>query len=187
MCNKKVFNFEEIKKIIIENQYGIIGIDGDDGAGKTELAKKIVSKFNLYHHINLDKYLIKNKGRYFKEIKFNDLKREIYKLKKERKKLIIEGVLLLKILKKIKIKPDILIYAFRKQYDFDNYFFEQEKFKQIPLKEEIKIREEEMKKLKIVNKDYKIKGLDKELITYKKQFNPVGKADLIYIKEMNNF
>jgi hypothetical protein len=187
MFNKKVFNFEEIKRLIVENQYKIICIDGDDGAGKTRLAKKIINNINNYYHINIDNYLIKNRGRYFKEIKFSDLKQEIYKLKEKNKQFIIEGVVLLKILKKIKIKQDLLIYVFEEQDDFDDYFNKQEKFKQISLKEIIKLREIDLKKLKGIIKDYKINGLDKELITYKKQFNPAEKADVIYITETNNF
>ncbi len=88
----------------------IIGVDGTDGAGKTFLAQAINKSFggNL---ISLDCYLDQNKGEYFSNIRFEQLKQEIERLRRRGSPLFIEGICLLKILDKIETKLNILVYV----------------------------------------------------------------------------
>ena len=84
----------------------IIGIDGFKGSGKSTLS------YYLGHHLrknvlNIDDFVINNKGTYVPSIKWNELKNSINSLQN----VVIEGVCLLKIVDTLNIKLDYIIYC----------------------------------------------------------------------------
>lgn len=106
----------------------VIGIDGADGAGKTTIAKQIAVAINA-SHIELDNFLDKHKGRFIEHIRYNYLKRHLQNAKKLEKTIVIEGVCLLKVLKKLGKNLDYLIYVKRMgPYGlwYDDYYCESE-------------------------------------------------------------
>lgn len=102
----KIYTFLKKKKS------NIIGIDGELGAGKSTISKIIAKKINC-QVIHLDNYLIQKQGVYVNAIKFEELKKDVKKCKFP---VIIEGVCLLYVLKRIDIYPDTLFFVPKKIY-----------------------------------------------------------------------
>ncbi|HSY20032.1 MAG TPA: hypothetical protein VK815_16930 [Candidatus Acidoferrales bacterium] len=80
-------------------------IDGDPGAGKTKLAKKLAKDLGV-KIISLDDFLFENGAPYCAQIKYEALQKVI----SENPRIIIEGVCALKILSKIDLRFDCHIF-----------------------------------------------------------------------------
>lgn len=171
---------------ILENQnYRIIGIDGMDGAGKSFIANKVATKFDL-RHINLDDYVEKNKGQYAPNIKYDLLRRAI---EQSQKPIIIDGVCLLAILNNMSIEPDLLLYVKRMSsygiwHDGDrcevpediDAFISREKES---LRSFAKL-EARLEGIMTNCEEVKYPELSEELIRYHYNFKPHDKASIIY-------
>ncbi len=107
--------FTEIEKLItffkneLNNNVRIIAIDGIDGSGKSYLTTKLAPILNAIH-INLDDFLISNKGGFLKFIKYSELAKRLSKTMQSNCIAIVEGVCVLQVLEKIEISPQIHIY-----------------------------------------------------------------------------
>jgi len=82
-------------------------IDGDQGAGKTTLAKQIAKVLEA-EVISLDDYLLMDGRSYWEQIDYGLL---LSKLSSSGPRVVVEGVCALKILAKIKIRHDYLVFA----------------------------------------------------------------------------
>ena len=95
----------------------IISIDGVGDTGKTTLANLIIEKFGG-EHIEVDNYLTEGKGKYIPFIQYKSLKKDfLYAQARHPTLLIIEGLCILAILKKLKIGSHLSVYI--KQIDKD--------------------------------------------------------------------
>lgn len=168
--------FEKIKT----DRPRLIGIDGINGVGKTSFAKEI--KKLGYKIISLDSFLIKKSGGYFEFIQFDKLA-EVLK-KNSQKYLVIEGVLLLKILERLKISAELFIYLTDSVwlYDWDKEW--DGKYTTMTLEEIIK--DVEQLTDRVINatesrpRKYHMRGLIREVYEYSFDFRPWEKAHLIY-------
>jgi len=169
---------EVIQKILKEHPR-IIGIDGVDGAGKTTIAKRIGK--HSYHRISLDSYLRKNKDGYFKFLKIENLKKDLYNFKNE--PVIIEGILLLKVLEAANINLNYFIYVDDNTW-LDDWLEEYGGRYYNKQLDEI-IAEEEKMVNRVVqvtdpgSKEYKMEGFRKEMFEYSFEYKPWKKADII--------
>ena len=172
-------NTSEISDILKSKSLKIIGIDGIDGIGKTYLAKEI-EKIG-YIKISLDDFLEKKSGGYFN---FLDLEKINNFIKKNKgKQIAIEGVLLLKVIEKLKLKVDYLIYMTNSIwiYEWAEYF--NGKYSKMKLSEiinEVEVETTKLNKILDPNFDrYKMKGFRKEIYEYSFKYKPWGRADII--------
>lgn len=159
------------------NRCLIIGVDGTDGAGKTFLAQAI-NKSCSGNLISVDSYLDQNKGEYFSNIRFDELKQEIERLRKKESPLFIEGICLLKILDKIETKPNILVYV--KHIDRNGYWRD-ERFCDPTRSLEDKLDSI----IRIENSIGIGKGpgnLDREIVEYHHNYKPQEKANYIFLR-----
>lgn len=167
--------FETIKT----NAPIIVGIDGIDGVGKTSLAKDI-EKLG-YRRISLDDFLIKKSGGYFQYLDFDHLNKEVKRFSKRR--LIIEGVLLQKVLQKLNVSPNYSIYITDNVWIYDWLEECYGQYAALDLKNIIKKEEEITNRLAKITeqkpKQYKMKGLRRELFEYTFSYRPWGKANVI--------
>lgn len=147
------------------------------------MASKLANKLG-YVHINLDDYLQKHRGDFLGHIKYEILKTKIENIEVP---IIIEGVCLLAVLKKLKKNPDLLIYIKRMSddgwwrdeaicevnEDIDEFFSKEEnnlkKFCQLEAKMEGKELDPE---------ECKIPELREEIIRYHHEFRPHKKANV---------
>ena len=97
---------EKLSKDLKSRKPSIIGIDGPLASGKTILAKQLALEFD-FSCIHIDTFLDGKKGKYYSDIKFKELKKQI---ESSTRPLIIEGACLLKIFDTFKIVPDYLVY-----------------------------------------------------------------------------
>lgn len=182
-----VGDFSSLVKILEENKPDLIAIDGDTGLGKSTLAKEIITKFRNYSLVSLDKFIrYKNKGYY--NISLKKIKNNLASLKN--RKIIFEGLMVLKYLKKLKInlKECFLIYI--KDRGLDEIWEWENEYGKYYKKDIKKIIMEEEKNLTLINnavsKDQKychLKGLDKQLLIYKYKFRPWEKANIIFLSD----
>lgn len=115
MIKKNATTFSDllfaIRGILKRDQFNLIAIDGYCGQGKTFLAGKLSSNFEIpCIELDTSNYLHKNNGGYIDWIKYDHLKEELEKLQKGKKSIIVEGICVLDILKKINFTPSIHIY-----------------------------------------------------------------------------
>ncbi len=162
----------------------IVGIDGIDGVGKSTIIAPLISKIIKARIINIDKYLNEKQGKYFQEINFKKIKQDINQCLGT-DNLIIEGVLLLKILKKIDLKVDCLIYVSDNVwvYDWCEYGpYYQRKLEEIT-KDVEKKTDKVSKALRTYTKPYKLDGFRKEIYHYTYEYMPFNSANIIFIKQ----
>lgn len=178
---RKTSDIQEIITEITNLHPMIIGIDGEDGQGKsTYLAPQIASSVNGVV-IHCDDYLIKKAGSY--KLRQNDLGQDIEINIKKKSPLIIEGVMLIKVLTLLKIKLNYHIYAssnlISQWEEYGEYYGKN-------LEEIIKHDEELMAKIeRIVNPTRKTKpkvdGFRKEMYEYAYEYRPFEVANYVYV------
>ena len=103
---------------------------------------------------------------------------EVKLYKKPKNPIIIEGIMLLDVLEKAGVNQDYLIYACSTMW-FDDWTSEYGNHYERGTLEEI-IKHEESK-IKVINVEYEMKGMRKEIYTYKYRQEPFSKADVIWI------
>jgi adenylate kinase family enzyme len=82
-----------------------IVVDGDPGAGKTALTKKLAKQLGI-KSISFDDFLLENGAPYCQQIRYQAFQKEILAYPK----VIVEGVCALKILSKINVRFDCHIF-----------------------------------------------------------------------------
>jgi len=161
----------------------ILGIDGIDGVGKTAIAVKLDLEFG-YVRVSLDDHLEKNQKGYFNFIDYKKLKSKIELCKG--KFLVIEGVLLQKVLNKIGVKPNFMIYMSNIVWVYDWLEDFQGKYYGLKLEEIIDEVEKGVNKLNEATtpdaKPYKMSGFRREIYEYTYAYLPWEKADLVYVE-----
>jgi uridine kinase len=156
-----------------KNELFIIGIDGVMGAGKTTLAQNILQQIPgiLF---GIDEYLDKHKGQYQKHIFYSKLINDIeYRIYEGDKRFIIEGICLLSILKKIGITPNVIIYI--KHLTELGCWDDQE-----ICDPSISMEEANNNICKFETKPGQ-GDKDRELAEYHRKFQPIQKADIVFI------
>lgn len=158
----------------------IVGIDGIDGVGKTSIAKDI-EKLG-YIRISLDEYLRKKSGGYYEFIEFDKLQSKL--LECAGKFIVIEGLLLQKILERVQIKVNYLIYATDSVWIYDWSEEWQGKYSTMSLEDIIKdtehITSRVSKALDPSAQPYKMDGLRREIYEYTFHYKPWGKAQIVF-------
>jgi len=104
--------------------FGIIGIDGTDGAGKSILAQELASRLNA-NLLELDSIVENNAGAYVDCVDYSALSSKILCRKAQSALLIVEGICLLAVLERIVMEPSLLIYVKRINhcgYWYDEYY-----------------------------------------------------------------
>jgi hypothetical protein len=161
----------------------VVAIDGCDGSGKSTLARYLATQLER-PLFELDTYLDKNLGLYVSAIKFDDLKRDIGKFSD----MIIEGVCLMEVLRRLDITPDLTIYVKRMHLgvwaEEDDYTLEPDEIdiKLANVKESIRMMEDIGKppgapepRLSEIEL-----GLEEELIRYHAKYRPQNSSDIIF-------
>jgi hypothetical protein len=175
----------EIKSILKIEKLSLIGIDGKDGSGKTTLASQLANDLG-YCHINLDCKLDKNRGNFVENIRYDLLQSE---LEVSQEPIIIEGVCLLAVLKKLDMRLDKLIYVKLMnvngkwddekecdvQGDVDEFVAGLKDEFQNFMKELARVKGKEFDPAEGV-----IPELEEEVIRYHHKYKPHMNADIIY-------
>ncbi|HDY8002502.1 TPA: hypothetical protein RQK74_004469 [Vibrio vulnificus] len=99
----------EILEKIGNTNPNIIWIDGKDGSGKSYLARQLSEQLGI-SVVSVDDHLIRQQGSYVSSVKFEQLYEAIMQVGKP---VIIEGVCLLEIRKKLKVEGGLSIYVKR--------------------------------------------------------------------------
>lgn len=181
---KETSSVSEILKEL-KKKFSLIIIDGVDGSGKSTIAREISQRLG-YSHIELDKYLEKNRKAYVKYIKYNLLKDKIEGFNNP---IIIEGVCVLAVLKKLKIEHDFLIYVKRmSKYGYwrDGNLYDVKEDVNGHISNQIKDYCNFSKALALIEKkeldsiDCSIPKLREEIIRYHFEFRPHEIADIIF-------
>lgn len=178
---RKTSDIQEIITEITTLHPKIIGVDGEDGQGKsTYLAPQIASSVSGAV-IHCDDYLIKKAGSY--KLRLSELGHDIAWNTKNKYPLIIEGVMLLKVLSELNIKPSYHVYAtsilISEWEEYGEYYNKN-------LEEIIKHDEELMDKIeKVVNPKRrtkpKVDGFRKEMYEYAYNYRPFEIANYVYV------
>jgi uridine kinase len=179
-----VSEIEKIVQIIKKGKFFLIAIDGKDGAGKSALAEKLLI-FIDYLHINLDDLLDKNRGCFIDFIKYDQLERIVDQTKKP---VIVEGICVLAVLKRINREPSLLIYV--KRISPNGIWIDEKECDTESPTEIIEQKEKDLSKFaraeaEIENRIYdpdscKISELTKEIIQYHHKYKPHKRADIVY-------
>ena len=161
--NERNTVIDYINSIIANNRLVIIGIDGINGTGKTNLAYYLAAdlKFGL---ISLDCFLVHKLDCYLKALNSGLLMQKLLQLKN--KSFIIEGCCLLDVARIFDIQPNIFIYCKEisklghnaELWHYGNNFDE------------------------YANNNYKqsITGFEKEIYDYHARMRPWEQAHIIY-------
>jgi uridine kinase len=166
----------------LNNSTKLISVDGLDGAGKTTLATEISRKFGA-KHVEVDCFLNRNFGFYFDALRFEELAAAIVSCTLTDQLVILDGVLIAKILSRLTLSADVSVYVKRigigGWYDGDDLNYGS-------VADAIKQAEESTRTfnrlLKTDKKEFKLRGLNKEMIEYHYEFKPHENADLIFLR-----
>lgn len=176
---KIVTESASILQIIKQDNPLLIGIDGIDGVGKTSLAKEIETLG--YFRISLDDFIKKKSGGYFEFVNYKKLINKL--ISKKGQLIVIEGVVLLKILKKIGVSLNYFVYVTDNVWldDWDEEW--QGKYTTMLLDEIICDVEQQTTKIsRALNsnaKPYKMDGFRKEMYEYAFDYKSWNKAQVI--------
>lgn len=174
-----ITDVNEVLKYLGNNKCRYVGIDGIDGVGKTSLAKEL-EKIG-YFRISLDDYLKKKSGGYYQFIDYKKLNDAVTKNKD--KSIVIEGVLLLKILRRIDFNLDYFVYITDNVW-LDDWNEDWEgKYLSMSLDEIIRDVEQQTTKVsKALNPKaapYSLDGFRREMYEYAFHFRPWNQANII--------
>ena len=139
----------------------IIGIDGSIGSGKTILSYCLGCELK-FPVIAVDNFLKRHQGGYRDQINYDNLADFIDSKITSGKSLIIEGICLLQILKRIDRQEDVLVYVKRMSCNNGTWCEEQE------LNGNGQIVEDNLQPLM------------NEVIKYHNEWNPLTKADIVF-------
>lgn len=176
----KIFQISELENLAIEiksQNKKIIAIDGEDGAGKSTIVSPKIAKESESSLIHLDDYQIKKQNIY--KLNVDKLLSDTKMLRREEKSIVIEGILVLKILKDIGIIPDLHIYVesdTAKTMWEDDYGLHLER----NLDE---IFEYEEKQMQLITPHSKLTPFRKQVIEYFYTYRPFEEADYKLIGE----
>lgn len=87
----------------------LIGIDGPPGVGKSVLAKALARDLAI-ERISLDSYLTREGLGYLEKLDFHQLGSDLLERRPVPKSRVLDGVLLLEVLERLELSPDILVY-----------------------------------------------------------------------------
>jgi dephospho-CoA kinase len=164
---------------IKETTPNVVGIDGTDGVGKTQLAKDI-EKLG-YKRISLDDFLKRESGGYFKFINFETLIKSIKQASES--PIVIEGLLLRKILEKLSLTTNYYIYITDNVWIYDWLEEYQGKYYGLHIDDIVINVEREINRLNRIispgSKPYKMGSLRKEIYEYSYEYKPWEEADII--------
>ena len=175
---ERIDNLEILCQRLKTNLFGIIGIDGFKGVGKTTLAKALEKRLKV-PRINIDRFVSRNPGKkYLDFIDYNELAQEINKHKKNSNNIIVEGVMLLAILERINSRLNVHIYVEPGKFTADNIKRDYEKMTNLSIKKLEAYYDQEKKEFNYLpNLNF---NLELELASYHKKFNPIQKADIVF-------
>ncbi|MFQ5863424.1 MAG: P-loop NTPase fold protein, partial [Candidatus Brocadiales bacterium] len=146
----------------VMNNFMVVGLDGVYGAGKTTLAKNLAEKLSS-EIIELDKFVARGQGGYVEYINYSSLKQAIDGARKQETSVIVDGVCLLKVLRRIDVKLDILIYV--KQMRPDGSWLDEDELGLLNNK---------------VGRKYSVKLLIHEIKEYHLEYAPIGRANYVF-------
>lgn len=171
-------NQEELLLELQNKQPHIIGIDGEDGAGKSKKIAPFLRERLGGTVLSLDSYLEKDRGGYIEHLHYDVLRQDLLALTQKSKPVIIEGIMLLDVLEKVDVSQDYLIYACSSMW-LDDWTNEYENHYKRGTLEEIIKHEESI--VKIINAGYQMKGMRKEIYAYTYERQPLSKANMIWV------
>lgn len=148
---------------------GIVSIDGVDGVGKSTLARKIVEELTL-SYVEIDTFVKEQQGGYIDHIDYDRLIESIKQAMITNQVLILEGICVQQVLKKLGLNPYVKIYV----KVINNYGFWMDRIRFFPPDKSADemIAERKAKQFSL--------GHVEDIIRYHYTFNPHESADYIF-------
>lgn len=101
----KVTSISDLVNCLASSSQGLLAIDGFYGAGKSTLARGLVTQLGV-PSIHLDDYLIRNRGGFVDFLRYSELSIAL-----RQRPVLVEGVCMLGVLERLGIMPDVLVYV----------------------------------------------------------------------------
>lgn len=166
----------------------LVGLDGENGIGKSTAIAPILREALGGKIISVDDFLNKDKGGYEDYVNYDGLKNEI-ETRLSSGVVILEGVLLLKILERIALVPDKLYYATGEVWylEWQDYDASGKTLDLIIQQKERDI--DTIDKMLYPNRtnEYRLKGLYPELYRYTYDYKPTKRADSVFLFRPSNW
>ncbi|MCR4377625.1 MAG: hypothetical protein NUV50_05970 [Rhodospirillales bacterium] len=174
---------------LIPQEAQIITFDGFDGVGKTSIAE-CVSRCLEIPHFNLDKFLKEDQNEFFNAIKFDELSNAMASACNDRGRIIVDGCMLTKVLKKINYESSFSIYLMHttrmhledeldscRKYEI--LYGDKSAEELISEREDVAQRAAQSSSPFFGGGSGEIPALERELIHYHRELRPHDSADLI--------
>jgi hypothetical protein len=166
----EVQTLEEVLAVLSAKGAKRIGVDGTDGAGKSDLATRISAALRI-PHLDLDDVLEKNQGGFINHIKYGELRRAAPEAG-----FVISGVCLLDVLERAEIAIEALVYV--KMYHLGYWSDERELDVMEPLEQFLVA--ERVVLSQIENRPVTDFGLGEEIIKYHYHRRPFNRSDVVF-------
>lgn len=153
----EIHSYEALTRQVAGSRQGLIAIDGYHAAGKSTIAREVAARLRV-PCLHLDDFLVRNQGAFLECLRYEQLSLALCQ-----RPVIVEGVCMLAVLRRLAVTADLFVY--------------------IRAAERLRPAQAAAMASSDLSDRPHYTGLSREVADYHRLFEPAQKADIVYVNE----